>query len=120
MSTILVHATHGPEAPTRAALALLVARTALDEGHQVSVFLAGDAAALIRDAVLDSVTGLGTGKAREHFDALVAGGARFYVSGMSAKARGLTDADLAGKPAEFAMPNVLVRLSLSHDRMFTY
>lgn len=120
MSSILVHATHGPEAPTRAALALLVARAAIDEGHQVSVFLAGDAAALIRDAVLDSVTGLGTGKAREHFDALVAGGARFYVSGMSAKARGLTDADLAGKPAEFAMPNVLVRLSLSHDRMFTY
>jgi predicted peroxiredoxin len=120
MSTILVHATHGPEAPTRAALALLVARTALDEGHQVSVFLAGDAALLIRDAVLDSLAGLGTGRLREHFDALAAGGARFYVSGMSARARGLGEADLAGKPAEFAMPNVLVRLSLSHDRMFNY
>jgi len=120
MSSILVHATHGPEAPTRAALALLVARAALDEGHQVSLFLAGDAALLIRDAVLDNLAGLGTGKAREHFDALVGGGARFYVSGMSAKARGLTEADLAGKPAEFAMPNLLVRLSLSHDRMFNY
>ena len=31
-----------------------------------------------------------------------------------------TAADLAGKPAEFAMPNVLVRLSLAHDRMFNY
>jgi hypothetical protein len=30
------------------------------------------------------------------------------------------EADLAGKPAEFAMPEVLVRLSLSHDRMFNY
>ena len=36
------------------------------------------------------------------------------------KARSLTDADIIGKPAEFAMPNVLVRMSLDHDRMFTY
>ena len=39
---------------------------------------------------------------------------------MSAKARGVSEADLAGKSAEFAMPGVLVRLSLSHDRMFNY
>jgi uncharacterized protein len=120
MAKILVHATHGPENPTRAALAFLVAKAALDEGHSVSLFLAGEAAQLIRDAVLDSLTGLGTGKLREHFDALVAGGAKFYVSGMSAKSRGVTDGDIAGKPAEFATPNVLVRLSLDHDRMFNY
>lgn len=120
MAAILVHATHGPEHPTRAALALLVAKAALDEGHRVSLFLAGDAAQLIRDAVLDQLTGLGTGRLREHFDALCTGGCRIYVSGMSAKARGVTDSDLAGKPAEFATPQVLVRLSLEHDRMFTY
>ena len=31
-----------------------------------------------------------------------------------------TDADIIGKPAEFAMPNVLVQLLLDHDRMFGY
>ena len=120
MAKILVHATHGPENPTRAALALLVAKAALDEGHTVSMFLAGDAAQLMRDAVLDSLVGLGTGQLREHFDALRAGGARFYVSGMSAKARGVTESDLTGKSAEFALPKVLVKLSLEHDRMFNY
>jgi predicted peroxiredoxin len=120
MARILVHATHGPENPTRATLALLVARTAAEEGHGVSVFLAGDAAQLVRDAVLENLGGLGTGRAREHFDALVAAGARFYVSGLSAKARGVSADDLAGKPAEFALPQVLIRLSLEHDRMFTY
>ena len=120
MAKILVHATHGPEHPTRATLALLVAKAALDEGHSVSVFLAGDAAQLVRDSVLDSLVGLGTGRLREHFDALCAGGARFYVSGMSAKSRGVAESDLNGKPAEFALPNVLVRLALDHDRMFTY
>jgi len=33
---------------------------------------------------------------------------------------GLTDADVIGKPAEFAMPNVLVQLSLDYDQMFSY
>ena len=32
----------------------------------------------------------------------------------------LADADIIGKTAEFDMPNVLVRLSLDHDRMFSY
>lgn len=120
MSKILIHLTHGTEDPTRAALAFLVVRSAVDEDHSVSLFLAGDAVQLLRDAVLDHLAGLGTGKLREHYDAIVAGGGKFYLSGMSSKARGLTDADLNGKPAEFALPNVLVRLSLDYDRVFTY
>ena len=51
---------------------------------------------------------------------IVKAGARFHVSGMSAKARGLGDADLAGKPAEFAMPDVLVRLAAAADVVLTY
>ncbi len=117
---ILVHVTHGPEQPTRAALAFLVAKTAIDEGHGVTLFLAGDAVLLLRDSVLDTVSGVGTGKLRDSYDAIVKGGGRFYLSGMSSQARGLTDVDLKGKPAEFAPPTVLVRLSLDHDRMFTY
>ena len=120
MAKILVHITHGPEHPTRAALGFLVAKTALEEGHEVNLFLAGDAVQLLRDAVLDNLVGLGTGKLRELYDALVSGGARFYLSGMSSKARGVGEMDIDGKPAEMAMPNVLVRLALEHDRMFTY
>ncbi|MBC7569111.1 MAG: DsrE family protein [Spirosoma sp.] len=117
---ILVHITCGPADPTRAALGFLVAKTALAEGHSVTLFLAGDAAVLLRDAELDKVEGIGTGKLREHYEAIAKTGGRFYVSGMSAKARGVTEADLQGKPAEFAMPTVLVRLATENDRMFTY
>jgi predicted peroxiredoxin len=92
----------------------------MDEGHEVSVFLAGDAVQLIRDAVLDSLSGLGTGSLRESFDAIAGGGGRFYVSGMSSKARGVTEDDLAGKPAELAMPSRLVQLAFDADRTFTY
>jgi uncharacterized protein len=120
MAKILIHVTIGPENPSRAALAFLVAKSAIDEGHTVSLFLAGDAVQLIREAVLDNLVGLGTGKLREHYDAIVAGGGKFYLSGMSCKARGVSESNISGIPAEFAMPNVLVRLSLEHDRMFTY
>lgn len=120
MAKILVHITHGPEHPTRAALGFLVAKAAVDEGHTVSLFLAGDAVQLLRDGVLESLSGLGTGRLRESYDALVAGGARFYLSGMSSQARGLSAEDLAGKPAEMATPSRLVQLALEHDRLFTY
>ncbi len=119
-SKILIHITQGPENPTRAALGFLVAKTALAEGHTVDIFLAGDAVKLLQDTVLDTLTGLGTGKLREHYEAIVKTNGHFYLSGNSCKARGMTEADLKGKPAEFALPTVLLRLSLDSDRMFTY
>ena len=117
---LLIHITVGPENPTRAALGFLTARTAIDEGHSVTLFLAGDAVQLLRNNVLDNLAGLGTGKLREHYDAIVSKGGKFYLSGMSSKARGITQDDLKDKPAEFAMPDVLVRLSIESDKMFVY
>src|SRR5574341_2636704 len=99
MSKILIHLTHGPEATTRAALAFLVAKAAIEEGHSVTLFLAGDAVQLIRDTVLDNLVGLGTGRLRDSYDAVVNAGGRIYLSGMSSKGRGVTESDLAGKPA---------------------
>jgi uncharacterized protein len=120
MAKLLVHVTCGPEHPTKAALAFLVAKAAVEEGHEVSLFLAGDGVQLLRDAVLDSLTGLGTGSLRESYDAVVASGSRIYASGMSSKARGVVDADLEGKPVELAMPSRLVELALESDRVLSY
>jgi predicted peroxiredoxin len=120
VATILVHVTCGPENPTKAALGFLVAKAAVDEGHRVTMFLAGDGVQLLRDSVLDSLGGLGTGSLRESYDAVVAAGTQIYASGMSSKARGLTEDDLVGKPVELALPARLVQLSLEADRVLTY
>ena len=100
MPKILGHLTQGPEHPTRAALAFLVAKAAIEEGHSVTLFLAGDVVQLLRDDVLDKLSGLGTGELRESYDAIVAGGAHIYVSGRSAIARGLSACDIDGKLAQ--------------------
>jgi predicted peroxiredoxin len=117
---LLIHVTHGPESPTRVALAFNVANAALDAGHRVTLFLAGDAVQLIRDDVLKNLAGLGTGNLRELYDGIAARGGRFYISGGSSSARGVAEVDLRGKPAEFAGPPKLVELSLEHDTVFTY
>jgi predicted peroxiredoxin len=119
MPKILVHITRGPDDPTTAALGFLVAKTAASQGHHVSVFLAGEAVHLFTANGME-VEGLGTGKVGDHYQAIAAAGVRFYLSGMSSKARGIGEDDIAGKPAEFAMPDVLVSLATEANTVFTY
>ena len=116
MARFLVHSATGPENPTRAALALLVARTAAAEGHEVVVFLAGDAVHLARDETAAAVTGVGTGSAAEHLAALRDGGAEIYLSGLSSKARGI---DAPGW-AQAAPPEKLVELAVWAETALTY
>jgi uncharacterized protein len=120
MGKLLVHVTHGSEAQTRAALAFLVAKAAVDAGHDVTMFLAGDAAPLVKDEIIASLRGIGTGELGQAFPALVEAGVPIYVSGMSAKGRGVTEKDLEGKNASFAMPAKLVELAFEADRVLTY
>jgi uncharacterized protein len=121
---ILFHVAQGPEPSSRAALAFLIAKVALDEGHSVSLYLSGDSARLLRAGAMEEVSdrGLGklTGKLGELYDAIAAGGAKFYVAGTPGNGCGLTAADLRGRPAEFAAPDLLRRLLLEHDEVLTY
>lgn len=120
MGSLLVHVTCGPEAPSRAALAVLVARAAVEEGHEVSLFFAADAVQLLRPAVLDNLVGLGTGSLRESYDAVLAGGAKVFASKASSAVRGVTDADLGAASAEAAPPHRLVQLAFASERVLVY
>jgi predicted peroxiredoxin len=119
MAKLLVHLATGPENPTRAALALLVARTAMDEGHDVNLFLAGDAVQLGRPATATAAHGIGTGSVGEHWAALATGGVPIFLSGMSSQARGVEPEQLA-EGAELAPPQRLVELAVWADTVLTY
>ncbi len=118
MARLLVHIVTGPENATRAALGLLVARTAAEEGHEVRVFLAGDAVHLARPETAEAAQGIGTGSVSEHLDALASAGVPLFLSGMSSKAREV-DAAVAGG-AELAPPEKLVELAVGSDTVLTY
>ena len=57
---LLVQVATGPVNPTRAALGLLAARTAAEEGHEVRVFLAGDGVQLARPETAAATQGSGS------------------------------------------------------------
>ena len=67
-----------------------------------------------------SLEGLGTGRLSDHLPAIAQAGGRFHLSGKSAQARGYDNTLLAGLPAQFAMPDVLVRLAAEADVVLTY
>ncbi len=115
---LFVNLATGPENPTRAALAFLVARTAADEGHEVRLFLAGDAVQLVRPETAEAAHGIGTGSVAEHWQALTEAGVPVALSGLSSKARGVDGSTTGG--VELAPPARLVELAAWADTTLVY
>lgn len=120
MGSLLVHITHGPDAPTRASLGFLVAKTAAEAGHSVTIFCAGDAAYLMKDAVVEHTKGIGTGALSDTMPAVLEAEIPIFVSGGSSKTRGVVEADIENKGAQFATPAKLVELTFEADRVLCY
>ncbi len=119
MSKFLIHIHSGPRNPTKSTLGCLIAATALKEGHEVSLFLAGAGVHLLSSNHAQ-LEGNGTGKLADHLKDIADGGGQIYVSAKSATARDYDDALLEGYPAEFAMPEMLVRLADEADTVLCY
>jgi predicted peroxiredoxin len=72
MAKILYLGTAGSDDPTRAGFPFNFAMGALDAGHQPEVFLAGEAAYLMKDSVLAAVQPVAMPAVKEMLDELVA------------------------------------------------
>ena len=120
MVKILVHIHSGPELKNKLSLGLLVALTSIQEGHEVTLFLAADGVHALNCKNEGQIVGQGTGDVKLHLDAIKKAKVKIFVSGMSAKARGYDDSLLDGFNAEFALPEKLVSLSLKSDSVLVY
>jgi predicted peroxiredoxin len=120
MAKFLVHVHTGPADPNKATLGCLIAAKAAEEGHDVTLFLAGDGTHLMAPEHRAALVGLGTGRLGDHIDAFAEAGGRILVSGLSARARGYDDDLLDGYPAEFALPQALVSLAVEADTVLCY
>lgn len=122
VAKILIHLTHGTSSPTQADRAFLIAKTAIEEGHQVSMFLAGAAVELMKDENLDQTFGVGVTAVplRESIDKIVEGGGKIVLSQVSCGARNVSHEDLQDKGVELGMPNALVQMTVENDRVITY
>ena len=79
MATILYVGTAGSDDPTRAGLPFNFAMGALEAGHQPQIFLAGEAAYLMKDSVIAAIMPVAMPSLKEMIDAVVAHHVPIYV-----------------------------------------
>jgi predicted peroxiredoxin len=79
MATILYVGTAGSDDPTRAGLPFNFALGALEAGHQPQIFLAGEAAYLMKEDVAAAVMPVAMAPLREMLDAVIAKGVPIFV-----------------------------------------
>tara|TARA_B110000116_G_scaffold258157_1_gene259015 strand:+ start:558 stop:920 length:363 start_codon:yes stop_codon:yes gene_type:complete len=120
MSKLLVHIITGVENPSRAVLGFAVAKAALHDGHDVTVFCAGDGVSSLHEITTTEMQGVGLGKLSDYLTTLKNEGASLYASKMSAKARGISPDQLESLGFKPATPNKLVELCFDNDRTLVY
>ena len=98
----------------------MVALTAEENDHKVTLFLAGDGVQILDCKKAGEIVGQGTGDLYEHLQNLKKSKVTLYVSGMSAKSRGYDEKLLNGFTAEFVMPDVLIEESIKADSVLCY
>ena len=80
MSKILVHIHSGPDLKNKATLGMLVAVSAIKDGHDVSLFFAADGVHLLNCSEAGKVVGEGTGDLKEHLDFLQSANTTLWIS----------------------------------------
>ena len=79
MATLLITGTHGPEDPTRASIPFHIAKGAKEAGYDVAVVLAADAPVILKDAVKDSIFGVGMPSLKELLQFAIENNVRVYT-----------------------------------------
>ena len=105
MGKLLVHIITGVENPSRSVLGFLVAKSAIEDGNDVTIFCAGDGVTSLHDITTNEMQGVGLGTLSDHLNVLKDKGANLYASGKSAQARGISKEQLESLGFTPATPN---------------
>jgi predicted peroxiredoxin len=116
---ILMKSAWGSDDPTKAAFPFLHGDALSDAGHEVQIFLLGEAVSLMRKSVANAVVPVGWPPLAEVLSKLVTKKIRIYACGACSRARGVTEADLAEWGAKFGNPKIFVSLVEWADRIIT-
>jgi len=79
MASELFIGLHGSDDPTKATFPFLFANGALEAGHQTAIILLGEAVALMKTAVADSVQGVGFPPLKEQMAKVFAAKVPIYI-----------------------------------------
>src|SRR5437588_4391253 len=107
---ILMKSAWGSDDPTKAAFPFLHGDALSEAGHEVQIFLLGEAVSLMRKSVANSVVPVGWPPLSEVLSKIVTKKIPIYACGACSHARGITEADLNEYGAKFGNPKIFVSL----------
>ena len=116
---ILFKTAWGSDDPTKAAFPFSHGLALTEAGHEVQIYLLGEAVVLMRKVVADAVTPVGWPTVAEFLNKLTAKHVQIYACGACARARGVTESDLANYGAKFGSPPIFVSLIEWADHIIT-
>jgi len=116
---ILMKSAWGSDDPTKAAFPFLHGDALSDAGHEVQIFLLGEAVSLMRKSVANAVVPVGWPPLAEVLGKLVTKKIPIFACGACSRARGVTETDLAEYGAKFGNPKIFVALVEWADRIIT-
>src|SRR6267143_5407005 len=116
---ILMKSAWGSDDPTKAAFPFLHGDALSEAGHEVQIFLLGEAVSLMRKSVANAVVPVGWPPLSEVLSKIVSKKIPIYACGACSRARGVTEADLNEYGAKFGNPKIFVSLVEWADKIIT-
>ena len=116
---IVMKSAWGSDDPTKAAFPFLHGLALAEAGHQVQIFLLGEAVSLMRKTLANAVTPVGWPPVGETLDKVAAKHIQIYACGTCSRARGVTEADLVNYNAKYGSPPIFVSLIEWADHVIT-
>jgi predicted peroxiredoxin len=116
---ILMKSAWGSDDPTKAAFPFLHGDALSEAGHEVQIFLLGEAVSLMRKSVATAVVPVGWPPLADVLSKIVARKIPIYACGACSRARGIMEVDLAEYGAKFGNPKIFVSLVEWADRIIT-
>jgi predicted peroxiredoxin len=109
----------GSDDPTKAAFPFSHAHALAEAGHEVQIFLLGEADGLMRRTVAEAVVPVGWPRVSELLGKVAERKIPIYACGTCARTRGITETDLAKWGAKYGNPQIFVSLVEWADRIIT-
>jgi predicted peroxiredoxin len=116
---IMMRSSWGTDDTTRGSFVFAHSHALSDAGHEVQIFLTGDATYLMRKATSDAITPIGWPPLSELREKLVAKHIPIFSCGACSRARGVSETDLATWGAKFGNPAIFVSLVEWADRVIS-
>ena len=108
MSKIFMKSSWGSDDPTRAAMVLGHGSALASAGHEVRIFLLGEAVCLARPVVRENMVPVGWPSVAKQWNEAIENGIRIECCGACSRARGVTEEDMAKAGAQPGNPDSFV------------